>query len=74
MLQYMNTVSEINMIVIHIIALSELEKEIRRKSKIVQMKFLIFEQKFLELLDDGEVIPAFNCLRLANIWNIPIQL
>ena len=62
-----------NLIIIHIKALSELEKEIRRKSKVVQMKFLIFEQKFLELLDDGEVIPAFNCLRLANISNMLIQ-
>ena len=27
------------------------------------MKFLILEQKFLELLEDGKCIDAFNCLR-----------
>ena len=27
------------------------------------MKFLILEQKFLELLEEGECIAAFNCLR-----------
>ena len=27
------------------------------------MKFLILEQKFLELLEDGKCIEAFNCLR-----------
>ena len=44
-------------------ALTELKPEIRKKSKITQMKFYIYEQKFLELLEDGDCIGAFHCLR-----------
>ena len=44
-------------------SLDQLSHEVKKKSKIVQMKFLILEQKFLELLEEGECIQAFNCLR-----------
>ena len=44
-------------------SLDQLSHEVKKKSKVVQMKFLILEQKFLELLEEGECILAFNCLR-----------
>jgi len=44
-------------------ALEQLSPEVKKKSKVTQMKFLILEQKFLELLEEGECIAAFNCLR-----------
>lgn len=44
-------------------ALNQLQYEIKKKNKVTQMKFYILEQKFLELLEDGDCIGAFQCLR-----------
>ncbi|KAG1693958.1 WD repeat-containing protein 26 [Nymphon striatum] len=43
--------------------LSELKPLAKNPQDIAEIKFLIIEQKYLELLDDGNSIDALNCLR-----------
>ena len=44
-------------------ALDSLKPRIKKIAKINNMKFAIFEQKFLELLEEGDCLAAFQCLR-----------
>lgn len=44
-------------------ALDDLKPQIKKIAKIHSMTFAIFEQKFLELLEDGDCLAAFHCLR-----------
>ena len=44
-------------------ALDELKPQIKKIAKIHSMTFAIYEQKFLELLEEGDCLAAFQCLR-----------
>ena len=52
-------------------ALDDLKPQIKKIAKIHSMTFAIFEQKFLELLEEGDCLKAFHCLRLdlGKFWN-----
>ncbi|GFY53689.1 WD repeat-containing protein 26 [Trichonephila inaurata madagascariensis] len=43
--------------------LGELKMLLENQQSLVEMKFLLFEQKYMELLEDGHVLEALQCLR-----------